>query len=232
MSKSIVLKRNTGDDAKLAQMQALKPVTLLQYQFAAGLGGASLDLANVDYVLVTGGHGDFINKKPSKFNDADITNFRSWVGNLKGKAKAFILDTCFSSALCGEFLKFLPTGGAVVCAHGSGEGWAEGFTTANGTRTVGAILCDVVDNYGSLVGASSISLLLNKPHGKVLFTTNSGTARRQTLDTKQMFGMDADTEIELKELDIYLRREGIMVTPIEAGQLKTLLGDNLKMTIL
>ena len=141
-----------------------------------------------------------------------------------GRAASSILDTCFSSALSPVFIKFVPVGGAVVCA--------DGFTTANGMRTVGSILNAVIDNYGALVGSSSISLLLNKPHGKTLFTTNSGKARRATLDTKKEYSMDTDTKIELKELDLYLRREGVMVTPVEADKLKTLLTENLKMTVM
>ncbi len=236
MSKSIVLKRNDNDDAKLQQMQSLQPKALLQYEYSSALGNAKLDLGNVDYVLATGGHGNFINRKPTKFNGADMDNFKKWIGNLKGTAKAFILDTCFSSALCPVFIKFVPVGGAVVCAHGSGEGWAGSFNTGNGTRTVGAILSGIIDSavslFGADSGATSISLLLNKPHGKTLFTVNSGTARRSTLDKKKSFFMDTDEEIELKELDLYLRREGVMVTPVETDKLKTLLTENLKMTIM
>ncbi len=232
MSKSIVLKRNSGDGAKLAQMQALQPVAMVQYSNGDALGCQKNDLGAVDYVLATGGHGDFNGKKPTKSNDADIDNFKKWVGNLTCKSRAFILDTCFSSALSGKFLDYLPNGGVVVCAHGSGEGWAEGFSAANGTRTVGSVMSDIVDNYSAMIGAPSIAVLLKKPSQKLLYTMNSGAVRGATVQTKAAFGMDGDTEVELKELDLYLRMEGINVTPTTPSDLKGMLAKTLDMTVM
>lgn len=232
MSKSIVLKRNNNDDAKYNQLKSLNPVRMLTYNNSANFGTSKMDLGNVDYVLFTGGHGNFMASRPTQFNDASIDDTRRWMKGVNGTAKAMILDTCFSSALCEDFIRFVPTGGAVVCAHGSGEGWAGAFNTDNGTKTVGEVLCGIVDASFELTGAPSIALMLNKPHQRNLFTCNSGATRGQTLAMKGMFGMDHDTAVELKELDIYLSHKGIMVTPMTRDQLKSYLKAVLPMKVM
>src|SRR4051812_41473672 len=131
-SKAIVLKRNDDDTAKCNALQALQPRVFVEYTGQSQLAGMITDFGTLDYLLVTGGHGDFRSGRPTKFNDADITSARKWIGTMNGSFRAIILDTCFSSALVAPFLRFVPNGGCVVCAHGTGEGWASAFSdTAN-----------------------------------------------------------------------------------------------------
>jgi hypothetical protein len=237
-SKVVVLKRNAGDDAKLQQLTAINPIKLIEYSNGAQLAGFKNDLGKIDYLLVTGGHGDFQNRKPSKFNDADIVSTRTWIKNLKGTFKAIILDTCFSCALAGMFTKFLPNGGCLVCAYGTGEGWTIGFSSANGANSVGSILSTVVDGSADLGSAmnmtmvSSIGVLIKKPTTyQLLYTSNAGATRGENLQSRTTFGMEADTEQELKEVDLYLRRDLVNVTPTDDATLKKLLNDSLTMTV-
>lgn len=237
-SKVVVLKRNDGDNPKLQQLVGINPIKIIEYNNGTQLAGFKNDLGKVDYLLVTGGHGDFINRKPTKFNDADIISAKTWIKNLKGSFKAIILDTCFSCALAGMFTKFLPNGGCLVCAYGTGEGWTMGFSSANGAKTVGSILSTVVDGSASLGTAmgmtmvSSIGIMVKKPTTyQLLYTSNAGATRGDNLQTRGTFGMEADTEQELKEVDLYLRRDLVNVTPTDDATLKKLLNDNLTMSV-
>lgn len=183
-------------------------------------------------MLVTGGHGDFVNKKPSKFNDADIVSAKKWISNVKGTFKVIVLDTCFSSALTGSFLPFLSNGGCLVCAHGTAEGWADGFVTGNNTRTIGELLADVIDNFGNLgVGFASVSLAIKKPMNQLLYTGNGGADRKPGLVARDNMGMQADTELELREVDIYLARDRIDVVATKPDALKKMLKENITTTI-
>lgn len=233
-NKVVVLKRNSGDQQKLNQLTAINPMKIVEYSNGATLGGFKNDFGKIDYLLVTGGHGDFQNRKPSSFNGADIDHARAWIKNLKGTSKAIILDTCFSSALAGMFIDLLPNGGCLVCAYGTGEGWAMGFSSANGTKTVGSILSTIVDNSSAFGGGmvSSIGVMIKKPTTyQTLYTSNAGASRGGNLQTRSAMGMEADTAIELKEVDLYLRRDNVNVTPTSDAQLKKLLNSSLTMKV-
>lgn len=231
-SKVIVLKRNSGDEAKMKQLAALKPTQMLQYTSAQQLSTLMSNVGSASYLLVTGGHGDFKSGKPSKFNDADIPSTEQWVGTLNGPFDAIILDTCFSSALAGLFIPLLGTGGCLVCAHGTGEGWAGGFSAENGTRTVGAVLADVIDNFSSVIGAcTSISLAIKTGNSQSLYTANAGNARSKGLKAREGIGMEVDTEAELLEVDKYLQASGITVIEKSDAELANMLKENLTMTI-
>lgn len=230
--KAVVLKRNSGDAAKVTQLKGISPIKWFEYTSASQMANDKTDFGAIDYILVTGGHGDFVNNKPTKFNDADIGSARQWIGNIKGSFKIILLDTCFSSALAGAFMKFLPYGGCVVCAHGTGEGWASGFTAANKDKTIGAVLEEVVTNFESFIGSfSSISLAIKKPDNQLLYTANGGANRGVGLANRSGIGMEADTEIELKEVDMYLKRDGISVVEKPNDELIALLKEHLKITI-
>ncbi|MGH7107688.1 MAG: hypothetical protein ACREF0_05885 [Acetobacteraceae bacterium] len=238
-TKGIVLKRNDKDQPKFDQLNALQPNKVITYANTLGLATAGGDFGSLDYLLVTGGHGDFQSGKPSKFNDATIDDAKKWIKSISGTFKAIILDTCFSSALAASFLPFLPNGGCIVCAHGTGEGWAGAFSTANGKKTVGTVLAAVVNGTSDLFGAispgsasySSVSLAIRKPINQLLYTANAGPNRGKGIATRDGVGMEVDTEIELKEVDLYLRRDRIDVVAVSDSELVKLLTDNLTMTV-
>lgn len=230
--KAVVLKRNSGDAAKVKQLKGISPIKWFEYTSASQMANDKTDFGAIDYLLVTGGHGDFANHKPTKFNDADIVSARSWIGNIKGTFKIILLDTCFSSALAGAFLKFIPDGGCIVCAHGTGEGWADGFNTANKDKTIGQVLEEVVANFDAITGSfSSISLAIKKPNNQLLYTANGGANRGVGLANRSDIGMEADTEIELKEVDMYLKRDGISVVEKSKDDLIALLKEHLKVSV-
>src|SRR5262249_15162069 len=116
-SKGIVLKRNDRDEEKLNALNALAPLVFVEYRGASQPAGMATNFGQLDYLLVTGGHGDFQNKQPTTFNDAEIPSTKTWIANSKGEIEAIILDTCFSSAVAASFLKFLTPDGCLVCAH-------------------------------------------------------------------------------------------------------------------
>lgn len=230
-SKAIVLKRNSNDAAKLKALQGLAPQFMVEYSSGGQLAAMTNNFGTLDYLLVTGGHGDFVNKKPSKFNDADIVSAKKWISNVKGTFKVIVLDTCFSSALAGSFLPFLTNGGSLVCAHGTAEGWADGFVTGNNTRTIGELLADVVDNFGGLGSFASVSLAIKKPINQLLYTGNAGTDRKDGLNARANMDMEVDSELELKEVDIYLARDRIDVVATKPDALKKLLKETITTTI-
>lgn len=232
-TKAILLKRNPDDAAKFRQMRALRPNDFAFYREASMCPAALKFEGTADYLLVTGGHGDFVGGGPTKFNDLSAAMARMWIRKLRGDYEAIILDTCFSSAFCPEFLGHLPMGGYIVCAHGSGEGWAMAFDSAHPNRTVGEALSTVIDNCDGMgLGFSSISLLCRLGTGLILYTANAGGTRTAGLATRTAYGMDHDTPAELAQLDAYLQKKWIVVHHMSNRDLKARLKQNLKMTVL
>lgn len=231
-NKVVVLKRNHNDGAKWTALNGIMPSHFLEYTSRSQLASLRTDLGTRDYLLVTGGHGDFQNGKPSKFNDATIKDAMTWVKGIQGRFKAVILDTCFSAALAGAFLPLIPNGGCLVCAYGTGEGWADGFSVQNQSRTVGAVLGDVVTNFQSLTGSwSSIAVAIKKPTNQLLHTGNAGAGRKAGLQAREGIGMETDTEEELRQMDFYLARDRISVVEATPDALRTMLADNLAMMV-
>ena len=60
---------------------------------------------------------------------------------------------------------------------------------------------------------------------------NGGADRKVGLDARSNMGMEVDTELELKEVDIYLARDRIDVVATKSDALKKLLKDNITTTI-
>lgn len=232
-SKAIVIKRNSGDTPKYDQLKALNPAKLVEYANGSSLSQFKTAFGKLDYLLVTGGHGDFVSGKPSELNGADISSAKTWISNMSGTFKAIILDTCFTVALTPVFLPFVANGGAVVSAYGTGEGWADGFSTANGARTVGDVLADIVGNVSGFSAAmvSSLSIAVKKPNNQLVYTANGGMARGANLGERDGMGMETDTTEELKQVDQYLMMNRITISTVTSTQLATMLRHNLTMTI-
>ncbi|MFC6486402.1 hypothetical protein [Nitratireductor sp. GCM10026969] len=231
-SKAVVLKRNSGDDAKRRALLGIGPTPLIEFTASGKLSTDKKFVGSLDYLLLTGGHGNFVNSRPTQCNGTTVEDTNRWAFGVSGQFKAIILDTCFSSALLATFLPMVPYGGCVVCAHGSGEGWAEGFTAANGNKSVGEILCQSVKGMDELGLVSNMAIAVRKPTNQLLYTMNGGAKRRPALDQRDMFGMDRDSEIELKQLDVYLF--GNQISVIEAqglSHMKTMLANWLPMKI-
>ncbi|MCU0986067.1 MAG: hypothetical protein MUC89_14180 [Acetobacteraceae bacterium] len=232
-SKAILLKRNPSDDAKHAALMALNPVQMVTYTATNAIPAAITVADTADYLLVTGGHGDFVASAPTKFNDLPVAMAKPWIASLKGDFHAIILDTCFSSAFAPSFLGHLEMGGYIVCAHGSGEGWAMGFDASDPNKTVGDALAGVVGSADGMgLGYSSISLLQRGDKGLRLLTANTGATRTAGLTAREGMGMDHDNAAELAQLDSYLGRFNILVQPIANAELQTRLRQALKMPVL
>ncbi len=231
-TKAILLKRNGNDGAKYDALMKLNPVQMVTYTAPTTIPSALSVTGTADYLLVTGGHGDFIASEPTKFNDLPVAIAKSWIASLDGEFQAVVLDTCFSSAFAPFFLGHVPMGGHIVCAHGSGEGWAGGFDAGRTDDTVGDVLAEVVGNVDAMgLGFSSVSLLQRSDKGLVLYTANSGTTRTSGLSTRGDFGMDHDSATELAQLDSYLARRNILVRPISNSDLRTRLKQMLTLPV-
>jgi hypothetical protein len=178
-----------GDAAKYTALMALNPLKMVTYT-ATNLIPPPIEVAETaDYLLVTGGHGDFLASAPTKFDDLPVAMAKPWISSLKGEFEAIILDTCFSSAFAPSFVGHLPMGGHVVCAHGSGEGRAGGFDAGKPNETEGDVLAEVVGNMDGMgLGYSSISLLQRSSQGMRLYTANTGHARTSGLSARGNMG--------------------------------------------
>lgn len=232
-TKAILLKRNPKDDAKHTALMALNPVQLVGYSVTTAKPAAISVTGTADYLLVTGGHGDFVANAPTKFNDLPMAMAKPWIASLNGEFQAIVLDTCFSSGVAPSFLGNLPMGGYIVCAHGSGEGWAMGFDAGKPDTTVGEALAEIVGNADGMgLGYSSVSLLQRSSNGLFLYTANSGPSRTSGLSTRTDFGMDHDSATELDQLDSFLMRMNILVKPLSNAELQKRLKQALTMPVL
>jgi hypothetical protein len=237
-TKAVVLKRNPNDKAKQQQLAAIKPLLLVEYGGSGLLSNTAKDFGNLDYLLVTGGHGDFAVSQPTKFNDTTMDDAGKWVAASAGQFKAVILDTCFSSAMLPVIMPLVQPGGCVVCAHGTGEGWAMGFDKSNANKSVADVLGDIVDNATGMGLIPSIAFTV-KPTAEhqtaiqIVHTMNAGTQRKSGRATKLDYGMEADSEVELEQLDMYLFKSNFKIEETQGGeQLKMLLGKKLTMSII
>lgn len=232
-NKIVVLQRNKGDDAKLQNIKKLlNPLKIVEYQANATI--PPVQGSNIDYVLFTGGHGNFIASQPTQLNGTTAANARKWLGESSGlEADAFILDTCFSSAFVPAFSGMIPVGGAIVCAHGSGEGFTDALLNANNAgKTVGVALGGIVDGVTEMgLGFTSLSLYVRSQKGLKLYTINGGENRDSGLQTRGNFGMDHDSADELGQLDRFLMGKLIAIEVVTPDALKAKLKENLKMTV-
>jgi hypothetical protein len=236
MSKKIVLlQRNKGDDAKANAIGAkLKPLWTCNYnENGVPPTPPQTVQGEIDYLLVTGGHGDFVSGQPAKLNGLAPASARKWAGALGAEFDAIVLDTCFSTSFIPAFLGNLRLGGCIVCAHGSGEGWTQGLLDlADKGKSVGEALSATVEGVDSMgLGYSSISLIVRGTSGLKLFTANAGSTRKSGLGTRSSFGMDHDSEKELDQLDRFLLGRNILVEQVDNGALKTKLERHLAMDI-
>jgi hypothetical protein len=229
-SKVVLLKRNAGDDEQYNRLQAIQPSFLLSYSSGSELALLPSDFGNQDYLLVTGGHGDFRNGTPTKFNDSDIKNAMTWIKGVKGSFKGIILDTCYSAALAGSFLPLLPNGGCLVCAYGPGEGYRQ-FLLENPNKTVGAALSILIDN--AYYGPTTMGIVIRKPVNPLLHTGMFSEGGEAGLVLRPQVGMevDGDESINALTMSLYLRRDGITVVETGNDKLKEYLTTSLTMTV-
>ena len=127
----------------------------------------------------------------------------------------------------------IPVGGAIVCAHGSGEGFTDALVNENNAgKTVGVALGGIVDGVTDIgLGFTSLSLYIRSQKGLKLYTTNGGTNRDAGLQTRGNFGMDHDSAEELGQLDRFLMGKLIAIEVVTPDALKAKLKENLKMTV-
>ena len=235
-TKVVALQANDGDATKICAIQdVLKPLHTIYYkeggpipEFPGKLG------SSLDYLLFTGGHGNFVNNAPSKLNGLNPAVVKTWVNTVNSEFDAIILDTCFSSSFIPTFSPLVAMGGAIVCAHGSGEGFTGSLVDpANAGKTVGAALADMADNAVSGLGLhfTSLSLFVRTMAGLKLYTTNAGTQRSDGLQARSNMDMDADSAKELGQLDRYLIGKLIAVETVTLDGLKVKLRNHLPMVI-
>jgi hypothetical protein len=235
-TKVVALQANDGDAAKIFDIQdVLKPLHTIYYKeggpipdFPKNVGGS------VDYLLFTGGHGNFVNAAPTKMNGLNTDAVKKWANSVTAEFDAIILDTCFSSSFIPVFSPLLKMGGSIVCAHGSGEGFTTGLTDrANIGRSVGEALADIADNAIASFGLeyTSLSLYTRTMGGLRVYTTNAGSQRSNGLAMRNNMGMDADSAQELGELDRFLIGKLIAVEKVDLSGLKVKLTKQLDMVI-
>jgi hypothetical protein len=233
--KVVVLQKNNGDTAKRKAIQdRLHPLQTIYYSengpipdFPANADG------ELDYLLFTGGHGNFKCGAPTQMNGLNTAAVRRWTASIDTEFGAIILDTCFSSSFIPVFAQHIPMGGAIVCAHGSGEGFTDALVNPdNAGKSVGEALTGVVDGISGLgLGFTSLSLYVRTAGGLKLVTSNGGKQRSDGLTTRSNYGMDSDGEGELSELDAFLFGKLIAVEVVSLDALKIKLIRHLPMRV-
>jgi len=237
MSRKMVLfQTNKGDEQKFKDItNKIRPEYFIRYQANQQARVPRVE-GTWDYLLATGGHGNFQFGKPTQLNGMRAKQARAWAIDVPSKLsfRALVLDTCFSSAFIPDLVHMLELGGSIVCAHGSGEGWTEGLlNNARDGLTVGQALGMTIDGTVDLgLQYSSVSLFVRVPVGKPkLYTMNYANPRKQGLTARSNMAMDHDTIKELRELDRYLEASGIEIELVNKQRLKDLVENHLDMNI-
>jgi hypothetical protein len=234
-TKIVALQENDNDAAKIFAIQeTLKPLRTIYYKEGATVADSIDGVGDsVDYLLFTGGHGDFVNAAPAKLNGLKPDAVKRWLAKVDTKFDAIILDTCFSSSFVPTFAGHLEMGGAIVCAHGSGEGFTDALLNPqNKGKSVGEALGTVTNGIGDLgLSFTSLSLYVRSGQGMKLYTTNAGQQRSDGLSTRQNFGMDADSAAELGQLDGFLIGKLVAIEPVTLDGLRVKLKNHITMAI-
>lgn len=233
-TKVVALQRNPHDEEKVkAIQQMLSPLSTLYYEAHGPIAPFPDLMDKLDYLLFTGGHGNFIDAAPTLMNGLGLAAVKAWAATLTSEFDAIILDTCFSSSFIPIFSPHIRIGGAIVCAHGSGEGFTSTLTDpSNRGKAIGVALADLAHNVVSGLEASytSLSIYVRSPRGIKLFTTNGGTQRSDGMQAHENMGI-ADPVKELDQLDRFLIGKLVGVEVLSLEDLKTKLKNHLKMVI-
>lgn len=237
-NKIVILQRNAKDDEAVYQIETyIKPIKLITHE-KNGLVPSlpSVTTTTLDYILFTGGHGAFNSGTSRSMDGITPQRAQSWIqafpNALKGKVNAIILDTCFTSSFVSMFSELLPVGGAIVCAHGTCDGYRGILTNSEYTgKTVGVALSDFIDNL--LIFQQSyitLSIYVKEQSGGRLYTNNQGNDRTSGL--LAMAGETGnDTPEKLEQLDSFVTQKSITIEGVGVSALQSKLKQQLTMSI-
>lgn len=233
-TKVVAFQRNPNDHARVNAIQTnLAPLATVYYNEHGPIAPFPNLKGQLDYLLFTGGHGNFRDAAPTQMNGLSVAAVREWAATIASEFDAIILDTCFSSSFIPIFSPHVRIGGAIVCAHGSGEGFTDALVNpANSGRSVGAALSGLADGISGLgLSFTSLSLYVRSARGLRLYTTNGGAQRSDGLAARGNYGMDADSADELGQLDRFLIGRLVAVEVVTLADLQVKLANHLDMVI-